>query len=128
MDALNNIKDLKEAKDTWREDGDKMYDSMNQLLRSMEAMKMDVTQVKGGLNSLDDARGQINGNRKQIEALSTQALNDLASVTEQTSRVIPYLETARNAVTDINANMDAIYNTCLLYTSKLLRTFLHSGT
>lgn len=111
MDALNNIKDLKEAKDTWREDGDKMYDSMNQLLRSMEAMKMDVTQVKGGLNSLDDARGQINGNRKLIEALSTQALNDLASVTEQTSRVIPYLETARNAVTDINANMDAIYNT-----------------
>ena len=58
MDALNNIKDLKEAKDTWREDGDKMYDSMNQLLRSMEAMKMDVTQVKGGLNSLDDARGR----------------------------------------------------------------------
>ena len=111
MDALNNIKDLKEAKDTWREDGDKMYDSMNQLLRSMEAMKMDVTQVKGGLNSLDDARGQINGNRKQIEALSTQARNDRASVTEQTSRVIPYLETARNAVTDINANMDAIYNT-----------------
>ena len=111
VDALNNIKDLKEAKDTWREDGDKMYDSMNELLRSMEAMKTDVTQVRGGLNSLDSARGQINGNRKQIEALSTQALNDLASVTEQTSKVIPYLETARSAVTDINANMDAIYNT-----------------
>lgn len=111
VDALNNIKDLKEAKDTWREDGDKMYDSMNELLRSMEAMKTDVTQVRGGLNSLDNARGQINGNRKQIEALSTQALNDLASVTEQTSKVIPYLETARSAVTDINANMDAIYNT-----------------
>ncbi len=111
VDALNNIKDLKEAKDTWREDGDKMYDSVNELLRSMEAMKTDVTQVRGGLNSLDNARGQINGNRKQIEALSTQALNDLASVTEQTSKVIPYLETARSAVTDINANMDAIYNT-----------------
>ncbi|WP_294150145.1 hypothetical protein [uncultured Clostridium sp.] len=111
VDALNNIKDLKEAKDTWREDGDQMYDSMNELLRSMEAMKTDVTQVRGGLNSLDNARSQINGNRKQIEALSTQALNDLASVTEQTSKVIPYLETARSAVTDINANMDAIYNT-----------------
>ncbi len=111
VDALNNIKDLKEAKDTWREDGNKMYDSMNELLRSMEAMKTDVTQVRGGLSSLDNARGQINGNRKQIEALSTQALNDLASVTSQTSKVIPYLETARSAVTDINANMDAIYNT-----------------
>lgn len=111
LDALNHIKDLKEAKDTWREDGDKMYDSMNELLRSMEAMKTDVTQVKGGLNSLDNARGSISGNRKQIEALSTQALSDLASVTEQTSALIPYLETARNAVTDINANMDAIYNT-----------------
>lgn len=111
LDALNHIKDLKELKDTWREDGDKMYDSMNELLRSMEAMKTDVTQVKGGLNSLDDARGRVSGNRKQIEALSTQALSDLASVTEQTSRIIPYLETARNAVTDINANMNAIYNT-----------------
>ena len=46
LDELNRIKDLKEAKDTWREDGNKMYDSMNALLKTMESMKSDVSGVK----------------------------------------------------------------------------------
>lgn len=111
VDALNNIKDLKEAKDTWREDGDKMYDSMNELLRTMESMKTEVTRVKGGLGSLENARAAANANRKQIENLSTQALSEMQSVTDQTVVLIPYLETAKQAVLDINDNVNAIYNT-----------------
>lgn len=111
MDALNHIKDIKEAKDTWREEGDRMYDSMNQLLRSMEAMKGDVAGASKGVAELEQARASVSANRKQIEALSTQAVSDLASITEQTARLIPYLDTAQSAVTDINANFDAIYNT-----------------
>lgn len=111
MDALNHIKDIKEAKDTWREEGDRMYDSMNQLLRSMEAMKGDVAGASKGVAELEEARASVSANRRQIEALSTQAVSDLASITEQTARLIPYLDTAQSAVTDINANFDAIYNT-----------------
>ncbi len=111
MDALNHIKDIKEAKDTWREEGDRMYDSMNQLLRSMEAMKGDVAGASKGVAELEQARASVSANRRQIEALSTQAVSDLASITEQTARLIPYLDTAQSAVTDINANFDAIYNT-----------------
>lgn len=111
MDALNHIKDIKEAKDTWREEGERMYDSMNQLLRSMEAMKGDVAGASKGVAELEQARASVSANRKQIEALSTQAVSDLASITEQTARLIPYLDTAQSAVTDINANFDAIYNT-----------------
>ena len=59
LDELNRIKDLKEAKDTWREDGNKMYDSMNALLKTMESMKSDVSGVKGGLANLDQARGTV---------------------------------------------------------------------
>mgnify|MGYP000605999297 CR=1 FL=1 len=105
LDELNRIKDLKEAKDTWREDGNKMYDSMNALLKTMESMKSDVSGVKGGLANLDQARGTVSANRKQIEALSTQALAD------QTTVMIPYLQTARDAVTDINSNTQALSNT-----------------
>lgn len=111
MDALNHIKDIKEAKDTWRKEGDRMYDSMNQLLRSMEAMKGDVAGASKGVAELEEARASVSANRRQIEALSTQAVSDLASITEQTARLIPYLDTAQSAVTDINANFDAIYNT-----------------
>ena len=111
LDDLNHIKDLKEAKDTWREDGNKMYDSMNELLKTMESMKSDVSSVKGGLANLDQARGTVSANRKQIEALSTQALTDLQAVTDQTTVMIPYLQTARDAVTDINSNTQALSNT-----------------
>lgn len=111
LDELNRIKDLKEAKDTWREDGNKMYDSMNALLKTMESMKSDVSGVKGGLSNLDQARGTVSANRKQIEALSTQALADLQAVTDQTTVMIPYLQTARDAVTDINSNTQALSNT-----------------
>ena len=111
LDELNRIKDLKEAKDTWREDGNKMYDSMNALLKTMESMKSDVSGVKGGLANLDQARGPVSANRKQIEALSTQALADLQAVTDQTTVMIPYLQTARDAVTDINSNTQALSNT-----------------
>lgn len=110
-DALDDIKELKEAKDTWREDGDRLYDSMNQLLRSVEAMKPDISQIKDGLGNLEQARGQFSANRKQIEALTTQAVADLKSVADQTTVLIPYLETARNAVTDINTNINAISHT-----------------
>ena len=111
LDELNRIKDLKEAKDTWREDGNKMYDSMNALLKTMESMKSDVSGVKGGLANLDQARGTVSANWKQIEALSTQALADLQAVTDQTTVMIPYLQTARDAVTDINSNTQALSNT-----------------
>ena len=111
LDELNRIKDLKEAKDPWREDGNKMYDSMNALLKTMESMKSDVSGVKGGLANLDQARGTVSANRKQIEALSTQALADLQAVTDQTTVMIPYLQTARDAVTDINSNTQALSNT-----------------
>lgn len=111
LDELNRIKDLKEAKDTWREDGNKMYDSMNALLKTMESMKSDVSGVKGGLANLDQARGTVSANRKQIEALSTQALADLQAVTDQTTVMIPYLQTARDTVTDINSNTQALSNT-----------------
>ena len=111
LDELNRIKDLKEAKDTWREDGNKMYDSMNALLKTMESMKSDVSSVKGGLANLDQARGTVSANRKQLEALSTQALADLQAVTDQTTVMIPYLQTARDAVTDINSNTQALSNT-----------------
>ena len=97
---MNHIKDIKELKDTWREDGDRMYESMDRLLESMESMRQYVVRVSGGLSDLDQGRSVISGNRKQIESLSTQAIADLNSVTQQTAVLIPYLETAKNAVTE----------------------------
>ena len=70
-----------------------------------------VSTVQSGLGQLEQGRQILSGSRAAIESGSAQALDDLLSVTEQTSKLIPYLETAQNAVTDINDNARAIYNT-----------------
>lgn len=110
-DAFDHIAELKEAKDTWREDGDALYESLDDILEAFEAMEGGVQQLQGGMDRLEQGRRVLSGSRRAIEEGSSQALNDLASVTEQTSKLISYLQTARSAVTDINDNARAIYNT-----------------
>ena len=110
-DAFDHIADLKEAKDTWRESGDELYESFDELLGAFEAMESGVKELQGGMGSLEQGRKVLSASRKALEEGSVQALNDLASLTEQTTSLIPYLETAQNAVTDINDNVRSIYNT-----------------
>lgn len=109
--AFEHIADLKEAKDTWRENGDALYESYDAMLQAFETMGTGVSTVQSGLGQLEQGRQILSGSRAAIENGSAQALDDLLSVTEQTSKLIPYLETAQNAVTDINNNARAIYNT-----------------
>ncbi len=106
LDDLSRIKDLKEAKDTWREDGDRMYESVDQLLEVLESMKGDVGQVRSGLASLDRAREIASENRTAMESSASAALNELDQMTVWTAALVPYLQTARQAVTDINQDTD----------------------
>ena len=105
--AFEHIADLKEAKDTWRENGDALYESYDAMLQAFESMGTGVSTVQSGLGQLEQGRQILSGSRAAIESGSAQALDDLLSVTEQTSKLIPYLETAQNAVTDINDNARA---------------------
>ena len=38
VEDLEHIKDLKEAKDTWQDAGDELYDSLEQMAQSIEAV------------------------------------------------------------------------------------------
>ena len=106
LSDLGKIKDLNEAKNTWRENGNKMYDSMTKLIQSMEAMKGDVAIARDGIGNLQAAQNSFSGNRVQIENLSTQAVADLKTLTDQTSAMVPYFQTAQLAVIDINRDVD----------------------
>lgn len=80
-----------------------MYDSMNALLKTMESMKSDVSGVKGGLANLDQARGN-----RQCEPETDRGAIDTGACRSagghgQTTVMIPYLQTARDAVTVLTA-------------------------
>ena len=56
IDDLNHIKDLKEAKDTWKDAGDALYDSLEQMAKSVESMRDGINQVQSGVSSAESAR------------------------------------------------------------------------
>lgn len=105
LDTLEHVKDIKEAKDTWKEDGDRLYDSMDRILAVMEEMKPSVGEVSDGLGNLNQAWNVISVNRREIESLSTRIVEELLPLTEQLSALIPHLDTAKTAVEDINADV-----------------------
>ncbi|SET02702.1 hypothetical protein SAMN04487771_1003113 [[Clostridium] aminophilum] len=111
LSDLGKIKDLNEAKNTWRENGNRMYDSMTKLIQSMEAMKGDVALSRDGIGNLQAAQNSFSGNRVQIENLSTEAVNGLRTLTDQTAAMIPYIQITQQAVTDINQDVDTMYVT-----------------
>ena len=53
---LERIQDINEAKDTWSDAGDELYESMDDLAASMEAMRGGVGQLMAGLQSAESAR------------------------------------------------------------------------
>lgn len=102
LDTLEHVKDIKEAKDTWKEDGDRIYDSMDRILAVMEEMKPSVSTVSDGLGHLNQAWSVVSEHRPEIEALSTRIVEELLPATEQLSALIPHLDTAKAAVEDIS--------------------------
>lgn len=102
LDALEHVKDVKEAKDTWKEDGDRLYDSMDRILATMEGMKPSVGVVSSGLGNLNQAWSVVSAHRPEIEALSTRIVEELVPAIEQLNTLIPHLDTAKSAVEDFS--------------------------
>lgn len=110
-DSLQHVKDIKEAKDTWRSAGTALYDSTDAMLATIESMKAGVSAVQSGLNSLESARGKVSGNRAGIEGqtdVTIQALTDLAA---QSQSMVPYLQTAKDGAEKLHTNMNELMTT-----------------
>ena len=111
MEDLEHIKDLKEAKETWKDAGDGLYDSMEQMMLSMEAMREGVNQTRKGLDSADQARETWSGSKDDILTGNDQALAALGSVSEQMEVMIPHIQSARDSAEVVNESMGDIVNT-----------------
>lgn len=111
LEDLEHIKDLKEAKDTWRESGDQLYDSLEQMALSVEGMREGVNQVQAGMDSAESARQKWSANKDSILAGNDQALAALTAMSAQMDSMVPYLQTAKDSAEAVNKSMNDIVNT-----------------
>lgn len=108
---LEHIKDLKKAKDTWKDAGDDLYDSLDQMAKSMEGMRGGVGQVKGGLDSAETARRKWSNSKDSILEGNDRTLASLSAVSKQMETMIPHLETAKDSAEIVHKSMGDIVNT-----------------
>ena len=99
IDDLNHIKDLKEAKDTWKDAGDALYDSLEQMAKSVESMRDGINQVQSGVSSAESARQKWSANKDSILAGNDQTLESLTALSLQTAK--DTAETVHNSMGDI---------------------------
>ena len=108
---LEHVKDLKEAKDTWKESGDEMHDSMQQMALSVEAMRDGINSLQNGMNSAESARKTWSGAKDSILDGNDRTLETLSAVSDQLEAMIPHLETAKEAADTAHDSLGDIVNT-----------------
>ncbi|MCD8370281.1 MAG: methyl-accepting chemotaxis protein [Clostridiales bacterium] len=108
LKELEHITDLKEAKDTWKEAGDRFYDSAEDMARAIEGMRDGVSEMQSGLDSAEDARGIWSGARESILDENERTLASLTAVSGQLTRMIPHIQTARDAAEVLDDSLDDI--------------------
>lgn len=111
IDDLNHIKDLKEAKDTWKDAGDALYDSLEQMAKSVESMRDGIKQVQSGVSSAESARQKWSANKDSILAGNDQTLESLTALSQQLETLVPHLQTAKDTAETVHNSMGDIVNT-----------------
>ena len=111
LEDLEHIKELKEDKDTWREAGNELYDSLEQMARSVESMREGVGQVQSGMASAENARQKWSSNKDSILAGNDQVLSSLTALSKQMETIVPHLQTAKEEAEVIHRSLGDIVNT-----------------
>lgn len=111
VEDLEHITDLKEAKDTWKESGDELYNGMDQMAASVEAMRNGLNQAIQGMDSADKARQKWSDSKDNILAGNDQGLASLTSVSQQMEKMIPHIQSAKESADVIHNSMGDIVDT-----------------
>lgn len=107
---LEHVKDLKDAKDTWKEAGDQLYDSMEQMALSVESMRDGVNDLQSGLGSAENARAVWSGSKDNILDNNDKALASLTAVSEQMQAMVPHIESAKESAEIVHDSLGDIVN------------------
>lgn len=127
LDQLTDIKELKEDKDTIEDSAKDVYNSLNEILNTIQSTSSGLGQVKSGISSLDGARRKISTSKDGLYADADKSLADLVSTTKQINDLIPHLQNGQQMVNDVNRDVNALIST-MNNTKPYIDSFIESIT
>ncbi len=108
LGQLDDLEELREAKDTVKDSADAIQDSLDVLLDSLEDMEEGLKMTVDGLASLEQSRQTISRRKDGIYVDADQALEVLNELSQRGVPFTGYVEEARKALEDGNDDLNEL--------------------
>ncbi len=108
LQQLEQVADLREAKEKGEDSLDAISDSMDAILNSMEGMSGSLNAAAGGLDQLNEARSAVSDGKGQVYGKIDLALGDLHALADTLGRLDRYAQTSSQAITDLNGDLNGL--------------------
>ena len=119
LSQLDEIAKLSERKDQLEDDYDKLSGSLDTLLDAFSGMQSSLNATADGLDQLNAARGTVSQSKDQLYAEADVALGDLASLADTLEPLAGHLDTASQALTDIQTQINSLCTTAVSLRTQL---------
>lgn len=108
LQQLEQVRDLREAKEKGEDSLEAMGDSMDAILNAMEGMSGSLNAAAGGLDQLNSARGTVSQGKGEVYDRTDLAISDLDALAGALGSLDGYADTASRAITDLNGNLNGL--------------------
>lgn len=108
LQQLDQIADLREAKEKVEDSYDAINDSMDVILNTLDGMSGSLNATASGLDRLNAARGTISSGKGQVYDSADAALADLDALNGALAPLNGHLDTASQALTDTTGTLTAL--------------------
>lgn len=108
LDQMKEIKDIREAKDTFSDSAEELIDSMNDVLDKLDGLTGGVTATKEGLQKLQEARAKFDASKDEMTASTDQGIAELAGLSNTLNELGPDIDNAHQTMQDISDEMNKL--------------------
>lgn len=102
LQQLDQVADLREAKETAEDSYHAIDDSLTSILDSLEGMGGSMRSAASGLDQLNNARSTVTAGKDEVYAKTDLALSDLHALADSLGQLDKYADTASQAASDAN--------------------------
>lgn len=108
LQQLEQVRDLREAKEKGEDSLEAISDSMDAILNAMEGMSGSLNTAARGLDQLNSARSTVSQGKGEVYDRADLALGDLNGLADALGDLDKYSATASQAITDLNEDLNGL--------------------
>lgn len=108
LSQMEQIKRLKEAKDTMENAVDDVYGSLNEILDMIAGMEAGIEQTKAGVEQLNQARDAFSSQKDGVYQSADDAISDLNAFSDELLQLVPYMKDGQKLIADVNQDVNQL--------------------